>query len=103
MQLLQKKGKGDGSFLIRPNSRRPGYYALTLMYNAQPYHYEVVCEVSTLSSLYYNMLSGVCAVCFCDLLLIITKCCVCLYRVTYGILLMMVLYLTPSLLWWITT
>lgn len=45
VQLLQKKGKGDGSFLIRPNSRRPGYYALTLMYNSQPYHYEVVCEV----------------------------------------------------------
>ena len=44
--LLQKKGKADGSFLIRPNSRRPGYYALTLVYNSQPYHYEVVCEVS---------------------------------------------------------
>ena len=45
MQLLQKRGKADGSFLVRPNSRRPGYYALTLVYNQMPYHYEIVCEV----------------------------------------------------------
>ena len=43
--LLQKKAKGDGWFLVRPNSRRPGYYALTLVYNNMPYHYEIVCEV----------------------------------------------------------
>ena len=30
---------------MRPNSRRPGYYALTLVYNQMPYHYEIVCEV----------------------------------------------------------
>ena len=46
VQLLQKRGKADGSFLVRPNSRRPGYYALTLMHNQTPYHYEIVCEVS---------------------------------------------------------
>ena len=45
VQLLQKRGKADGSFLVRPNSRRPGYYALTLMHNQTPYHYEIVCEV----------------------------------------------------------
>lgn len=44
--LTRRGGQGDGSFLIRPNSRRPGYYALTLVYNQMPYHYEVVCEVS---------------------------------------------------------
>ena len=52
--LLQKRAKGDGWFLVRPNSRRPGYYALTLVYNSMPYHYEIVCEVcqrTTLSSL----------------------------------------------------
>ena len=43
--LLQKRAKGDGWFLVRPNSRRPGYYALTLVYNNMPYHYEIVCEV----------------------------------------------------------
>lgn len=43
--LLQKRAKGDGWFLVRPNSRRPGYYALTLVYNSMPYHYEIVCEV----------------------------------------------------------
>ena len=45
--LLQKTGQADGSFLVRPNSRRPGYYALTLIYNQMPYHYEIVSEVST--------------------------------------------------------
>ena len=43
--LLQKRAKSDGWFLVRPNSRRPGYYALTLVYNSMPYHYEIVCEV----------------------------------------------------------
>ena len=43
--LLQKKGKADGSYIVRPNSRKPGYYALTLVYNGMPYHYEIVCEV----------------------------------------------------------
>ena len=45
-------GQADGSFLVRPNSRRPGYYALTLIYNQMPYHYEIVSEVS--SFLYHN-------------------------------------------------
>lgn len=44
--LTRKGGQADGSFLIRPNSRRPGYYALTLIYTQMPYHYEIVCEVS---------------------------------------------------------
>jgi len=45
--MLTKRGHhGEGTFLIRPNSRRPGYYALTLLFNAMPYHYEIVCEVS---------------------------------------------------------
>jgi tyrosine-protein kinase len=44
VQLLQKMGQADGSFLVRPNSRRPGYYALTLIYNQLPYHYEIVSE-----------------------------------------------------------
>lgn len=52
--LLQKKGKADGSFLARPNSRRPGYYALTLVYNQMPYHYEIVCE----SDLWYFIDDG---------------------------------------------
>lgn len=43
--LTRRGGQGDGSFLVRPNSRRPGYYALTLVYNQMPYHYEIVCEV----------------------------------------------------------
>ena len=34
----------DGLFLIRPNSRKAGSYALTLVYKQTPYHYEVVCE-----------------------------------------------------------
>ena len=45
VQLLHKMGQADGSFLVRPNSRRPGYYALTLIYNQMPYHYEIVSEV----------------------------------------------------------
>lgn len=44
VHLLQKRGLIDGSFVVRPNSRRPGYYALTLVYNQMPYHYEIVCE-----------------------------------------------------------
>ena len=54
MQLLHKRGKADGSFLIRPNSRRPGYYALTLMHNQTPYHYEIVCEVSECAVLVFG-------------------------------------------------
>ncbi len=49
VQFLQRRGKADGSFLIRPNTRRPGYYALTLIYNQLPYHFEIVCEVSALA------------------------------------------------------
>lgn len=53
--LLQKRAKGDGWFLVRPNSRRPGYYALTLVYNSMPYHYEIVCEVRECACSLYNV------------------------------------------------
>ncbi len=49
VQFLQRRGKADGSFLIHPNTRRPGYYALTLIYNQLPYNFEIVCEVSALA------------------------------------------------------
>lgn len=52
--LTRRGGLGDGSFLVRPNSRRPGYYALTLLFNQMPYHYEIVCE----SDLWYFIDDG---------------------------------------------
>jgi tyrosine-protein kinase len=45
VELLRDNGQVDGSFLVRPNSRKPGYYALTLVCKQMPYHYEIICEV----------------------------------------------------------
>ena len=44
VETLKQRGMSDGLFLIRPNSRKAGSYALTLVYKQTPYHYEVVCE-----------------------------------------------------------
>ena len=48
VETLKQRGMSDGLFLIRPNSRKAGSYALTLVYKQTPYHYEVVCEVCPL-------------------------------------------------------
>lgn len=48
--MLHENGALDGMFLVRPNSRSPNSYALTLMLDRKPYHYEIVSEVSISSS-----------------------------------------------------
>ena len=60
VELLRKKGQVDGSFLVRPNSRKPAHYALTLVHNQMPFHYEIICEVcithQELNWLLYSMI-----------------------------------------------
>ena len=41
-KLLEKHGLSDGLFLVRPNSKRAGYYALSLVENKMPYHFVIV-------------------------------------------------------------
>ena len=40
--LLEKHGLSQGLFLVRPNSKRAGYYALSLVDNKIPYHFVIV-------------------------------------------------------------
>lgn len=40
--LLENNGMKDGLFLVRPNSKRAGYYALSLAEGNVPYHFVIV-------------------------------------------------------------
>ena len=40
--LLEENGLSQGLFLVRPNSKRVGYYALSLVDNRVPYHFVIV-------------------------------------------------------------
>ena len=40
--LLEENGLSQGLFLVRPNSKRVGYYALSLVDNKIPYHFVIV-------------------------------------------------------------
>ncbi|KAI6651283.1 Protein tyrosine kinase [Oopsacas minuta] len=40
--LLEANGLSQGLFLVRPNSKRAGYYALSLVDNKIPYHFVIV-------------------------------------------------------------
>ena len=42
---LREKGSNEGLFLVRPHSSKPNHYALTVMYQNTPYHFEIVCQV----------------------------------------------------------
>jgi tyrosine-protein kinase len=41
---LREKGGQDGHFLVRPHSTKPNHYALTAMYQNNPYHFEIICR-----------------------------------------------------------
>ena len=45
--MLASKGAMDGMFVVRPHSSKPNHYALTVMFQKTPYHFEIVSEVST--------------------------------------------------------
>ena len=43
--MLASKGSPDGMFVVRPHSSKPNHYALTVMYQMVPYHFEIVSQV----------------------------------------------------------
>ena len=45
--MLASKGSLDGMFVVRPHSSKPNHYALTVMYQMVPYHFEIVSQVRT--------------------------------------------------------
>ena len=46
INLLHQNGDLDGSFLVRLSERHEGIRVLTVMYNKQPYHFQIQKRVS---------------------------------------------------------